>query len=274
MSPPGPPEPGEAGRPALPPPTTASGEWIDVYEPPPPEWRAASRVKLLAGSLILGLLVAVSLLSPPFNPYAPSEALLMPPQWWAGPHPLGTDLLGRDVVSRLMIGARLLLARCLALVILVWFGTLALRCLLTIWRRDPFDGSTPFAAISVVLIGGIVAEVVYGVLGLQQLDRLGLLGFLAFGARPVLSAVEPSLGSLAVEGQQFGLGSAWPLWISAFTLLLAALGVGLLGSGMLDLAKRSRWETENLDERGNQRPAGRAWREQTSWKRASGPADE
>jgi peptide/nickel transport system permease protein len=63
--------------------------------------------------LILAMLCLVGILAPLIAPYPPLEgslrAKLLPPAWGAGgqgAHPLGTDLLGRDILSRLIYGAR------------------------------------------------------------------------------------------------------------------------------------------------------------------------
>jgi peptide/nickel transport system permease protein len=62
---------------------------------------------------ILAVLVLVALLAPVISPHSPTEQSLpdklKPPAWQEGgsaKHPLGTDLLGRDVLSRLFHGAR------------------------------------------------------------------------------------------------------------------------------------------------------------------------
>ncbi|MEY4947951.1 MAG: Glutathione transport system permease protein GsiD [Pseudomonadota bacterium] len=73
-------------------------------------WRPRNR-KLVAGSLLLALLAGTALIAPllaPFDPLAQDlHATLLGP---STAHPLGTDALGRDVLSRLLFGARLSLA--------------------------------------------------------------------------------------------------------------------------------------------------------------------
>ena len=68
----------------------------------------------LVGVGILGLILAVALLAPllaPHDPYTQNlSRRLIPPVWdndggWA--HPLGTDQLGRDYLSRLVYGSRI-----------------------------------------------------------------------------------------------------------------------------------------------------------------------
>jgi peptide/nickel transport system permease protein len=99
------------------------------------EWRRAARylrkdVKVIMGCIVLVLLVSAALLAPvlaPYDPNAQEYDLLLPPSWQ---HPLGTDEFGRDLLSRLMTGARVSLlvgfsAVFLALVVSVPMGLLA-----------------------------------------------------------------------------------------------------------------------------------------------------
>jgi peptide/nickel transport system permease protein len=69
---------------------------------------------LIIGSTILVLIVAIALLAPLLAPHDPYEqdllARTIPPFWMEGgswEHPLGTDHLGRDYLSRLLYGARI-----------------------------------------------------------------------------------------------------------------------------------------------------------------------
>jgi len=84
---------------------------------------------VLVGLAVIGLSAALAALAPALAPDDPTRndllARLTPPVWvdggsWA--HPLGTDTLGRDVVSRLLYGARVSLSVGFAAVILA--GTL------------------------------------------------------------------------------------------------------------------------------------------------------
>lgn len=88
--------------------TTALYE--EEVPPPSPTFFARLRRNPLAfGSLIvLGLIILIALLAPILAPYGfEAQTLsdkLLPP---GGKHPLGTDELGRDTLSRLMHGARI-----------------------------------------------------------------------------------------------------------------------------------------------------------------------
>ena len=68
----------------------------------------------LAGGLVLALLVSAALLAPVIFPTDPTATnlpeRLRPPAWIEGgvaAHPLGTDGLGRDVLTRIVYGARI-----------------------------------------------------------------------------------------------------------------------------------------------------------------------
>ncbi|MBN1827903.1 MAG: ABC transporter permease [Deltaproteobacteria bacterium] len=62
----------------------------------------------LAGAIVVAILFAVSFLAPWLAPHDPHEIdlknVLAPPSWQ---HPLGTDPLGRDVLSRMIWGSRI-----------------------------------------------------------------------------------------------------------------------------------------------------------------------
>lgn len=68
--------------------------------------------KLVAGGVIAAVLVALAILGPALAPHDPNRqdlsAIRQAPVWAGGvwTHPLGTDSLGRDVLSRLLWGAR------------------------------------------------------------------------------------------------------------------------------------------------------------------------
>jgi peptide/nickel transport system permease protein len=76
-----------------------------------PRWMRHSGLN--AGAVILAIIVLMGLFAPLLAPYDPYEqnllARIIPPVWYEGgswAHPLGTDHLGRDYLSRLLYGAR------------------------------------------------------------------------------------------------------------------------------------------------------------------------
>ena len=67
----------------------------------------------VVGLVVFSLLVLAAVFAPLIAPFPPSEqyrdALLVPPPWAGGMRPeflLGTDAVGRDILSRLIFGAR------------------------------------------------------------------------------------------------------------------------------------------------------------------------
>ncbi len=89
-------------------------------------WRAfrVSRGAVV-GLIVMLVLIAVAILAPVVAPYSPidqhRDALLAPPAWQEGGSPaflLGTDDVGRDLLSRLIHGARLSMVIGLAVVAL------------------------------------------------------------------------------------------------------------------------------------------------------------
>jgi peptide/nickel transport system permease protein len=88
--------------------------------------RRGHRTGLLGGALMVGVVLLTALAGPLVAPYPPAAQLLelrlAPP---SAAHPLGLDELGRDVLSRLLFGARVSVAVGFAVVILAGsLGTL------------------------------------------------------------------------------------------------------------------------------------------------------
>ena len=70
----------------------------------------------MIGAIIIAVIVVLALLAPWISPHDPYDQVLsrklIPPVWFDSPkatwdHPLGTDQLGRDYLSRLLWGARI-----------------------------------------------------------------------------------------------------------------------------------------------------------------------
>ena len=106
--------------------TPAAQDPSALYPSPFKEfWQAFARNKgALGGLIFMVIVISCALLAPWVAPHAPSEQfrdfMLNPPMWLAGGQaqfPLGTDELGRDILSRLIYGARLSLLIGLASVV-------------------------------------------------------------------------------------------------------------------------------------------------------------
>lgn len=148
---------------------------------------------LLIGLVILALVLSMALLAPFLAPYDPYEqnllARMVPPVWdergsWA--HPLGTDMLGRDYLSRLLYGAQISLmigfsAALLSGLIGTTIGVLAgyfggrvdAICMFVITAR--LSMPIILVALAVVALIGSSLTVVTLTLGLLLWDRYALV---------------------------------------------------------------------------------------------------
>ncbi len=83
------------------------------------------RTKVYAGGLIVLTFIIVGIMGPLVAPYDPNkqelEMMLQAPQWFSGPHFLGTDNLGRDILSRIVYGTRISLLVAFAVVFISGF---------------------------------------------------------------------------------------------------------------------------------------------------------
>jgi peptide/nickel transport system permease protein len=80
------------------------------------------RVKIMAGAVTVLLLVFVGIFGAAIAPFDPNHQelskSLLPPQWFGGSYFLGTDNLGRDILSRIIVGARVSLVVSSAVVLI------------------------------------------------------------------------------------------------------------------------------------------------------------
>lgn len=133
--------------------------------------RTLARTGGRTGAGLVGGLVVVALLAPvlaPADPYAISGPSLAPP---GGMHPLGTDALGRDLLSGLLFGARasLVVAVGVAALVLVVGGTVgAFSAWLGGWWDDVLMRLTEFFQALPRFFLAILAIAVFGP-GLQLL---------------------------------------------------------------------------------------------------------
>ena len=78
--------------------------------------------KIISGGIIVGLLVFVGIFAPLISPFDPNvqnlQITLNAPTWWDGAHFLGTDHVGRDILSRIYYGARISLVIAVTVVVI------------------------------------------------------------------------------------------------------------------------------------------------------------
>src|SRR5437660_99264 len=148
----------------------------------PPAHRPLRHRGFLAGAVLVSVFAAASLLAPVLAPQDPHAVASGGGATLEGPtvgHPLGTDALGRDVLSRVLWGGRVSLA-----------------------------------------VG----------VGVNMVAEAGL-SFLGLGAQsPTIS-----WGAMLADGQTFLALAPWVAVFPGAALLLAVLGVNLLGDGLRDL---------------------------------------
>jgi len=125
--------------------TSTVAEALGVTPRPALAWlRPWMKTKVFVGGLIVLTLIVVGIVGPAVAPYDPNkqqlEAMLKPPQWFGGQHFLGTDNLGRDVLSRIIYGARVSLEVAFAVVVISGFVGVALGAI-----SGYFGGKVDFA---------------------------------------------------------------------------------------------------------------------------------
>ena len=103
-----------AERPARPAPRLPTSAWLVALRP----WLT---VKAVSAAVVLSVFIAFALAAPLLSPFDPGRqnllAALTPPQYFYGPHFLGTDHVGRDILSRIIYGARISLLIAVAVVL-------------------------------------------------------------------------------------------------------------------------------------------------------------
>lgn len=164
----------------------------------------------LVGGIILALLAIVAVAAPWLVPHDPlrvnlPDALLAP----CATYPLGTDQLGRDVLSRLIYGARIsLLIGFIAVGIAVLVGT-------GVGALAGFYGGWLDAALMRLVDTLLSIPTIFLLLAVIAMDpaerllQLGSLPFVGWAVKGLLSAVDPNIVMLmAVIGLMSWMGVA------------------------------------------------------------------
>lgn len=77
--------------------TWSQRTWIELKKAPPTAW---------LGMIVISAYLLVALFAPLIAPYGEAEITPIPYAPWGGDHMFGTDQIGRDILSRLIFGAR------------------------------------------------------------------------------------------------------------------------------------------------------------------------
>ena len=233
-----------------------------VSTAPPGPWRefwhafAANR-GAVAGLVTVALLLLVALLAPWIAPHAPdatnSAAFLRPPAWQAGgssQYLLGTDAIGRDILSRLIHGARLSLSIGVAVVLIsvaigIVLGLIAgfARGMteILIMRLMDIVLTLPSLLLAIVIVailgpGLLNAMLAVAVVVLPHYVRITRASVIAEVARDYVTAARVSgAGTLRLMFSEVLPNCAAPLIVQASlgvtTAILDAAALGFLGLG-------------------------------------------
>ena len=221
-------------------------------------WAAfrSNRGALLGLWTVLGIML-IAALAPWLAPYGPTltdnQVFLTPPAWQSGgtaAHWLGTDAIGRDILSRLMHGARLSLAIGVAVVLLSVFIGSALG-LAAGYVRGVFDMlimrcmdvilTLPSLLLAIVIVailgpGLLNAMLAAAIVVLPHYVRITRAAVLAEAQRDYVTAARLSgAGHLRLMLVEILPNCAAPLIVQASlglsTAILDAAALGFLGLG-------------------------------------------
>lgn len=146
----------------------------------------------MAGFAITGLVFVVAILAPVIAPYSPVSAhfdeMLKPPSWM---HPFGTDEVGRDILSRVIAGAR----------ISIRIGLMVLA-----------------SVITVGLFSGLVAGYCGGRVDIAIMRTADV--FLAFPSLVLAIAMSAALGG-GMQGVMIAITTSWWPYYARFVRSLA-----------------------------------------------------
>lgn len=148
-------------------------------------WRRACRHKsFVVGAILTALLAGMALLSLMWSPYPPAEidipAKLQPPSW---AHWLGTDSLGRDIASQILVGAQ---NSIVVGVIAVGIGLLtgvALGCMAAAqrgWAEEVIMRAADFTFAFPALLSAIMLTAIYGPGLVMSIVAIGIFNIPVF----------------------------------------------------------------------------------------------
>jgi dipeptide transport system permease protein len=229
---------------------------------PPGPWRefwmafSANR-GAVAGLVVVGVLFLLALLAPWIAPHGPavtnSAAFLKPPVWQAGGSAqflLGTDAIGRDILSRLIHGARLSLSIGVAVVAISVAVGIALGLVagfargiteIAIMRLMDIILTLPSLLLAIVIVailgpGLVNAMLAVAIVVLPHYVRITRAAVIAEISRDYVTAARASgAGTLRLMFSEVLPNCAAPLIVQASlgisTAILDAAALGFLGLG-------------------------------------------
>lgn len=229
---------------------------------PPGPWRefwtafSANRGAVI-GLAIIAALLLVALFAPWIAPHAPNETnsavFLLPPAWQEGgstSYLLGTDAIGRDILSRLMYGARLSLSIGVAVVALSVVAGIVLGLVagffrgvleIAIMRLMDIVLTLPSLLLAIVIVailgpGLVNAMLAVAIVVLPHYVRITRAAVIAEVSRDYVTAARVSgAGTLRLMFSEVLPNCAAPLIVQASlgisTAILDAAALGFLGLG-------------------------------------------
>jgi dipeptide transport system permease protein len=229
---------------------------------PPGPWRefwmafSANRGAVMGLGVVVVLLL-LALFAPWVAPHAPDltnpAAFLKPPAWQAGgawQHPLGTDAIGRDILSRLIWGARLSLSIGVAVVLISVAVGIALGLVagfargiaeITIMRLMDIILTLPSLLLAIVIVailgpGLVNAMLAVAIVVLPHYVRITRAAVISEVAKDYVTAARVSgAGTLRLMFSEVLPNCAAPLIVQASlgvsTAILDAAALGFLGLG-------------------------------------------
>jgi peptide/nickel transport system permease protein len=215
----------------------------------------------VAGSIILGILI-LSVLLAPLSPYDPNKSdvaqRLQPPSWQ---HPMGTDGLGRDLLTRVLFGGRIslsvgLMVVAITLTIGVSIGAaagylggmvesvlmritdaaltlpafLVLILLSAILREVEFPLLQKNSVLTIALVIGLLSWMTFARLVRAAIIEESGLSFLGFGIQPPTA----SWGNLLSNAQENLIRYPWMAIFPGIMIFLAIISVNYIGDGLRD----------------------------------------
>lgn len=233
-----------------------------VASAPPGPWRefwiafSANRGAVI-GLAVVVVLLLLALFAPWIAPHAPdltnSAVFLKPPAWQQGgswQYPLGTDAIGRDILSRLIHGARLSLSIGLAVVAISVAAGIALGLVagfargfteIFIMRLMDIVLTLPSLLLAIVIVailgpGLVNAMLAVAIVVLPHYVRITRAAVITEVARDYVTAARVSgAGTLRLMFSEVLPNCAAPLIVQASlgvsTAILDAAALGFLGLG-------------------------------------------
>ncbi|MFF5085005.1 ABC transporter permease [Actinoplanes sp. NPDC000266] len=200
----------------------------------------------LAVVLVCALLILLAVLGPYLTPYPPAQTdVLAASQGPSAQHLLGTDALGRDLLSRLMAGARLSFTGPLIIVaVSITAGTTL--AILSAWRGGWIDALLTRAVNVMFAIPGVLIAIVAGAAfgaGFWAPVLALSLAYTPYVARVVRSAALIERQLPYIEACELAGMSAWRICTrhvlpNVAPIILAQATIGF-GSALLDFGTTS-----------------------------------